>query len=110
MKTRSDGRINPEKREESFGVLDDKGREVGAEALLFEETYREISEKDAGYWYTRNAPGHYFGFRPWTTRNGKPFGSVRSSNLFKTPKERDKAVDKYLKRARTRAVKKWGKS
>jgi len=90
---------------ERFGVADSKGREIGGHAQTFEVDFSIIPEAEfTGSYYTQE-PGHYFGFRPSATRNGRCFGALQRVQLFLTAGARDAAVEKYFRNARKRAEK-----
>jgi len=101
--------MNSQVTSESFGVVDGKGREIGASAHSYELDFVEI--ENPGQWesYYTIAPGHYFVFRPSAERAGRAFGASHREQLFATAAERDAAVTKYLAGARKRAAKLAGK-
>jgi hypothetical protein len=103
MKTTKTQAINTAIIAESFGVVDCKGRVIGAHAWTFELDFVEISQ-DAPSYYTME-PGHYFVFCPQAIRDRVSFGAIQRDRYFKTEAERDAAVNKYLIDARKRAVK-----
>jgi hypothetical protein len=87
--------------EQSFGVFDRFGREIGARAYTFEATFTPNGTR-GGY---RHPAGLFFMFHPCATRGGEPYGAIQSSSSFTTAEERDAAVAKYFKDARKRAEK-----
>lgn len=85
---------------------DNRGRVIGAQVATWEVdvVYRDgDAEGDLVPGY--NAPGHYFVFRPWATRNGEAFGAVQHEQLFASSRDRDRAIVRYLKGAFARAAK-----
>lgn len=84
-----------------FGVVDTKGRAIGAH-IRFQ--VREQVETTNGYGY-EGVPGTYFCCYFSATRGGAPYGATQSWNYFTTEKERIVAVEKYLKGAASRAKK-----
>lgn len=120
---------------ESFtGVVDRKGRTLGAiavlgiqvlrpatqEELAVQETFNKISAQ--GVAYDRDAwskaygefskihfwgmdAGTYYSFCPCSTREGAGYGASATTRYFTTEAERDAVARKYLIDARKRAVK-----
>jgi len=93
----------------SFDLLDERKRSMGAEIRTFEITRTRIKKIPCGYECTIGELGFFYGFIPQATRNGKPFGPAQFGSEFRTKAELDKAIEKYLKSARKRAVKRAGK-
>jgi hypothetical protein len=85
-----------------FGVLDSKGREIGARVAFRVATYT-LTEERSGYCI---APGTYFEWLPSATRSGAHYGALQSWRQCATSEERHVAVTEYLKRARKQAHKK----
>ncbi len=89
-----------------FGVVDNKGRTVGATVASYECDFVPVPE---GQTYgNRRAPGHYFVMAVQATRAGKRFGASFNITYYATAAARDVAQAKYLKGARARAIKNWG--
>src|SRR5687767_2683742 len=101
MKTQSSKYYNQSSKSEQYGVVDAKGREIGACVFAFEVDYTEIPEDSLGW--SSTPPGHYYGFIPQAQRGGENFGASQCAKLFTTEKERDAAAAKYLAGARKRA-------
>jgi len=94
----------------SFEVKDSKGRMVGAEIRLCEETYEVEDLEDCPgkcVWWQVPA-GHYFVLNVHATRDGRWYGAVQHSKRFATPELREQAVQKYLTSARKRAQRLFG--
>lgn len=101
--------------DESFGVKDRFGRELGASVTLFTAINTPVS------WETNFEPfaqevakallpaGRVYGFTPWSKRDGKPYGASQLARWFATEAQRDAAVVKYLAEARKRAAKNAGR-
>ncbi len=103
MSTQQKDHTNQGGASENFGIVDEKGREIGASVHTFEVDFVEVP---AGTWGAYNTTaGHYFGFFPRALRAGKGFGAIKPNQLFATASERDAAVAKYLAGARKRASK-----
>jgi hypothetical protein len=97
--------------EESFGVKDRFGREIGARVWTHTVTYTlEPPEGQPVTLSYRNngKAGTFYGFTPQATRNGQRYGASQSAAEFPTEKERDAAVKKYMAGARKRAIKNFG--
>lgn len=97
-----------------FGVVDAKGRKLGATVTYTEveytewtaAQYAELQAKKYGSLGSAKAPGTYaFCIRVQATRNGEAFGATQSTQEFATEAERFAAVEKYLKGAQKRAAK-----
>jgi len=89
---------------EGFGVNDSKGREIGAKAGVFEETYAPI-RRERGQWGYESDLGLRFGFCPSATRGGKAFGASQPDRFFASAAERQAAIVTYFDGARKRAAK-----
>lgn len=98
-------RINSHKRHVDFGLVDLRGRRMGTNIYTYEETYEEISEDEELLTYFHLAPGHYYFFDQNVTRNGEPYGGSSRRRAFKSPEEREVAIERYLADARKRAAK-----
>jgi hypothetical protein len=90
----------------SFDLLDERKRSMGAEIRTSEFTRTRIRKIPCGYECTISELGFFYRFIPHATRNGKSFGPAQFGSDFRTKAERDKAIKKYLESARKRAIKK----
>lgn len=100
-----------------FGLVDNKGRDVGAYVKTFTEVYRdatpeeiaagEAREYDPGMRVYRIPAGTYYCFTPYATRDSAHFGASNTANTYHTQTARDAAVAEYFKRAQKRAIKAW---
>lgn len=90
-----------------FGVLDRKGRSIGATVWLREVGMAEGKSAHGSYY--NMAPGHYFVMTVQATRAGVAYGACQQRQYFKTEAERDAAVEKYFREAAKRAAKREGK-
>lgn len=84
-----------------FNTFDKKGRRIGCMITIWEDTF-EITSGNSGFVC---APGTYFTFRQWATRDGEAYGAIQHNKLYATATERSEAIEKYLKSARKRAEK-----
>ena len=91
--------------EHSWGVSDSKGRAIGARVMTFETTYTENDQADSARICQVEMLGHWFGFRTDALRAGQPFGPGGNGGKFKTEAERAKAIEKFLKGSKVRALK-----
>lgn len=100
----------------SFGVTDDKGREVGAYVYFTVQTRVAASQNDAQA--EKVAPGTYLTAFARSTRDGKAFGSpvgsfarfrIVGENEASAMAQRDAWVKNYLAGAKDRALKNFGK-
>jgi len=93
-----------------FGVSDSKGNLVGAKIVRFEETRTRTKDKNIiardAFYATSDDLGFFYSYQCKLTRNGKECGTCRFGNSFRTKAERELAVEKYLKVAKNRAIKK----
>jgi len=89
-----------------FGVLDSRGRLIGAHIYFFEIDFIKVPEDWKHVYYVHMLPGHYLGARMQATRDGKSFGSSQNDSYFHTEEERNAAVAKYLLNAHARAHRK----
>lgn len=85
-----------------FGVVDSKGRKVGARVLTSIHTFVEDSTVH-GAW--SQAPGTYFAFCTGGARNGEGFGVSGPWHYFTTDTARAEAIQTALKAAKARALK-----
>lgn len=95
-----------EVEQRNFGILDSKGREIGAWITIFEIDFEPAIESHQGYYQV--APGHYFASRTQTTRDGVVYGPSQPMHFSSTVEERAARIAKYLAKARQRAAKKTG--
>lgn len=107
MKTQLQPIENVVTTQHSFGVVDSKGRDVGAFIKTFTRECVVVSEDERCF--TTMAPGSYFGFFPSATRAGQQFGATQDYQYFQTAETRDKAVALYLAAAQRRATRQWSK-
>jgi hypothetical protein len=95
----------------SFGVRDEKGREIGGYVEVWTEFRRPLTEEEMSeqqYSYYSCFPedlGVRYAYRPGALRNGCPFGAWQREQFFATAEERDRAVEQYFANARKRAAK-----
>ena len=96
-----------------FGVSDSNGNLVGAIIIRFEETRTRTKDRNVVpedvYYTTSENLGFFYSYQCKATRNGKECGTCRFGNSFRTKAERELAVEKYLKAAKNRAIKKASK-
>jgi len=96
-----------------FGVSDSNGNLVGAIIIRFEETRTRTKDRNVVpedvYYTTSDNLGFFYSYQCKATRNGKESGTCRFGNSFRTKAERELAVEKYLKAAKNRAIKKASK-
>jgi len=88
----------------NFGVLDERGRMIGAKIRTSEITRTKKRQTRCGFVCLESQLGFHYDFTPQATRDGKPFGASQSGYIFRTIEERDVAIKKYLESARKRAV------
>ena len=89
-----------------FGIVDDKGRKVGAWIWTGQVAFYMDPEKTtSGY---RREPGTYYFGRVHATRGGTPFGASQPERYFATERAQWKWKTKYLANAQKRAAKKFG--
>ncbi len=98
--------INEGIESHDFGVVDKKGRKVGADVAFQVKTYVAIPDDSRGW--TNNAPGTYFAWMGNATRGGEWFGAGQNWRYCKTEAERVAQVEQYLKGAKARALKTFG--
>lgn len=101
-----------QERKVSFGIKDERGREIGADIDTGVTTFRLVTQEEwdsqpswGGGYYTVPAGDQYW-YCPQATRNGKKYGALQRQQFFPTAAERDAAVEKYLANAKKRAAKK----
>ncbi len=88
-------------QDRDFGMIDAKGRRVGATVYIATHIYTPSDNN----WGHAVDPGTYYAFRPTATRDGASFGAVQASRLFTTTEERDAAIADYFAKAEKRARK-----
>ena len=87
-----------------FGVKDTRGRAIGAKVYYREIELVEFTPEQYQVYYALPA-GYYYVATMRATRNGADYGASQPRKYFTTEAERDAAVAKYLKQARSRALK-----
>lgn len=95
--------INEGTETHGFGVTDRKGREIGATIHFEVRVYEELPAGAVSF--QRIAAGTHFVACFQATRGGKAYGPAFNRAFYSTEKERFVGVEKYLKSAKTRAVK-----
>jgi hypothetical protein len=88
----------------NFGVLDERGRMIGAKIRTSEITRTKKRMVEFGCMCLESQLGFHYEFIPQATRDGKPFGASQLGDIFRTIEERNVAIKKYLESARKRAV------
>lgn len=92
-----------------FGVVDNKGRAVGA--LVYRATVEYAVDPAPSVWGGCTIdPGVWFTWCGMATRDGAGFGACQETHFCATPADREAQVMKYLKGASARAVRQWGRS
>ena len=102
--TKAVDRTEIRKTHVEFGVIDQRGREIGANISEWEVSMVPLPEDHRGC-YSTLAPGCYFALRTQATRNGLEYGATQSSRHFSTEAERIRALGSYLRTAELRAKK-----
>lgn len=92
--------------ESYFGVVDNKGRRVGALVMAGKSRFDAQPESAISGWNI--APGEYFWIQVQATRNGISFGPAQPRRFFATSAERTAAVNQYMRAALARAEKAFG--
>jgi len=95
-----------QRKEYSFGILDQKGREIGAKITTFTVTRIQTDCEDENRLSNPEDIGTHIAYRAQATRNGKSFGALQYENWCKTDEERKQKIEKYLEDAKKRALKK----
>lgn len=92
-----------------FDLTDKRNRRIGAVVFRWRETYADRPSDYVGPRYTdldgqlkTGQPYHYV--RVQATRNGIEYGACQSPARFETEEEADAYVAKYLKSAKSRAI------
>lgn len=88
----------------AFDAWDRFDRQIGARVETWISTFTPTPE-GAHNLGRRVAPGRYFAFRPWATRDGKAYGPIQRTAYFETEADRAAYVARYLDGARKRAAK-----
>lgn len=99
-----------------FGLVDKKGRKLGARVFFATFVLVEMTEeakKASSYSFRREAAGTYLEVTPQATRDGNSYGACQRSQRFMIENgdevaataKRDAWVAKYLKGAKARQVK-----
>ena len=93
-----------------FGIYDSKANLIGAKIIRFEETRTRTKDKNIiardVFHTTSDNLGFFYSYQCKATHNGKERGTCRFGDSFRTKAEREIAVEKYLKAAKNRAIKK----
>lgn len=88
-----------------FGILDAKGRSIGAMAEIGEMEF--VVEPNPvqfrGYWRNPDFAGHWYTFKPGAMRGGQKFGAWQEPRMFRTAEERNAAMEVYFAKAAKRA-------
>ena len=93
----------------NFGVYDQKKRIVGYTYRIYEVTYTPAPE-NSGFWSRKvGDPLHFFEVRTHATRNGQNYGPTSRYLEAPTLDEALKVVERRVKSARGREVKRWSK-
>jgi hypothetical protein len=88
----------------SFGILDERGRTIGALIVTGEREF-VTAPADAMSFYDQPA-GRFFYSTVHATRDGKPFGAMQHPLYFRSEEARSAHIKNYLKTARIRAARK----
>lgn len=91
-----------------FDLTDKRKRRIGATVTRWQEAFDAGSDDQAGDWHTdRNIKigQPYHCIRVQATRDGISYGACQSTLRFETKEEADAYVAKYLKSAKSRAMK-----
>ena len=88
----------------SFGIVDDKGREMGVSVTTFTAEHTPSAMDGCGYTL---AAGTWYCAWTKATRNGNGFGPSTGEIHARTPKERDTLLAKRIEGARARYVKQY---
>jgi hypothetical protein len=93
---------NQKERFVDFGLVDEKGRRIGAKLTTYELDF-VANDNNPGATYDV-APGHYYILTPQHTRNGEEYGFGAHIGFFQRPHDREFAALKYLDDAKSRAA------
>lgn len=98
-------RIYGDKIISSLEVKDGRGRLMGVRVERCEADW--VDSPEGQLWgYITERRGHWFSYRPHTTRDGKHYGPVQTERWFATREERDADIARYIADAQKRANKK----
>lgn len=92
-----------ETRKVPFGILDARGREIGARITVYRED-RVPVEGSAALLRPEQLGTGWFALDIHATRNGQDYGACQPTSYFKTAEARDEAVERYLTSAKKRAA------
>ena len=98
-------KIDSERREINFGIRDNKGRFVGCQIETGIAEFIFSTVPDAVTFYPKILPGKYVWFRPHATRDGRRYGACQVDRYFETTEKMEKAIAKYVEKAKARAIK-----
>ena len=106
--TYSYDRANTTTERHDFGVVDSKGRAIGAFVTL--APFTVTRNLNPGQWWTPGEEadlGDWYEVRPQATRDGQKFGAIAVAARFqvRTLAEAAPRIEKYLAAARKRAAK-----
>lgn len=85
-----------------FGIVDSRGRKIGASITIWQVEWRQLSDDATCYFHERRGD---FALRTQATRDGVKYGSYQGEQWFDTLEARDAAITKYLADAVKRASK-----
>ena len=105
MKTKITKTYPGETTKVSFGILDNKGREIGASIIIAAVTVTDALEEDRCYYLNFDAPGDFIGVRITATRDGFQYGACQKTDYFKSSDEAQSAIEKRLEGMRKRYAK-----
>jgi hypothetical protein len=101
--TKISSRETIEQREQSFGIYDKKGREIGGRYVISQVDFEPLPEGSiTGY---LQAPGRYIIGCCHALRDGKGYGALHRDTYFASLEEAQAAADKYFASAAKRAAK-----
>lgn len=81
----------------SLGLVDKRGREIGANVSRMEMEFVAVSEGENGDNESGLRPGRLPGVRIQPSRDGQNFGASQEHNFFNSIEERDAYIAKRLK-------------
>lgn len=95
-----------------FDVRDQKGRMIGVQVTLYEQTFTELTPEEVAKpwssWY-HVRPGTYLCAYAMATRDGRPYGASQNEARFTDPAQRNRWVIQRVADARKRYVRQFGK-
>jgi hypothetical protein len=91
---------------DSFGLVDAKGRAIGAVWRIVPVTFEPI-ETEAFGWYG-HAPGHYYAAHVQPTRDGKPFGATQPDRMCSALEAARSKVEALIEASRKRYARQAG--